>query len=81
MGKQITLEDIDITGINMWPPHSPEPLRVEVNYSVKTDDPELVLSRSSDFTADLPVGFTGLTLTKALAALKVIALAKEGITS
>ena len=81
MAKVVTLEDIDITGVNLWPPYNGQPLRVGVNYEVKTDDPGTVLTRSSDFTSDLPVGFTGLTLTKALAALKVIALAKEGITS
>jgi len=79
MAKVVTLEDIDITGINMWPPHDGQPLRVGVNYEVKTDDPGLVLIRSSDFTSDLPVGFVNQTLVQALVILKNIALAKEGI--
>ena len=79
MGKQIMLEDIDITGINMWPPHDGQPLRVGVNYEVKTDDPGTMLSRSSDFTSALPVGFVGQTGIQMFATLKAIALAKEGI--
>jgi len=80
MAKVVTLEDIEITGVNMWPPHDGQPLRVGVNYEVKTDDPGTVLSRSSDFTSDLPVGFVNQTGIQMFATLKAIALAKEGMS-
>lgn len=73
MAKILTLDSIEVTGVNVFP----NPLRVEVNYLVKAGN-EVVLTRSAEITDGLTLAVRA-KIVDLLAAIAVAAKVREGV--